>query len=329
MILSAETINSVDLLEYVSQYTTFERRNGEYWAISPLTNEVTPSFSIDATRRVYYDFSSGSNGNIISFIRDYNRCSTGKAFSILQEYLGLKDGDEVEDKRLAASSVAMKFKPKESKAKLSSASTLSDNYMDIYDRDPRWLCPWFDEGISMESMRKFNVAYDAFSNRIVFPIRDLAGHIINVSGRTLDPDFKEKKLRKYTYFKPLGTLNTIYGFFENKDAIMDKKEIIIFEGAKSVMKADAWGVQNTGAILTSHLNENQMRILVRLGVAVVFALDKDVEPWKDRNIKRLLQFIPVYYIYDKHDFLDDKMAPVDKGLNLFKTLYADKKALRK
>lgn len=55
--------------------------------------------------------------------------------------------------------------------------------------------------------------------------------------------------------------------YENRD------EVILFEGAKSVMMADGWGVRNTGALLTSHLNENQFQVLLKLGVKVSFALD--------------------------------------------------------
>ena len=40
-------------------------------------------------------------------------------------------------------------------------------------------------------------------------------------------------------------------------------------------------------ILTSHLNESQMKILAALGCRVVFALDKDVSIREDRHIARL------------------------------------------
>lgn len=75
---------------------------------------------------------------------------------------------------------------------------------------------WEEEGISHQSMDKFQVRYDPLSNRLVFPIRNPNGDIINICGRTLDPAYKEKKLRKYTYFQPMGTLDTIYGLWENR-----------------------------------------------------------------------------------------------------------------
>lgn len=40
------------------------------------------------------------------------------------------------------------------------------------------------------------------------------GKIVNIGGRTLDPDWKEKKLRKYTYFYSWVAMDIIYGLFE-------------------------------------------------------------------------------------------------------------------
>lgn len=100
-----------------------------------------------------------------------------------------------------------------------------------------------------------------------------------------------------------------------------KGEIILFEGCKSVLLADTYGVHNTGAILTSHSNPNQMKLLVSLGCRVVFALDKDVCIRDDHNIKRLKQFVNVEYIWDKEDLLGDKDSPVDRGQDTWKKLY--------
>jgi DNA primase len=180
---------------------------------------------------------------------------------------------------------------------------------------------WLDEGISMESLKRFFVKYDAFSDRLVYPIRNLAGKIVNIGGRALDPEWKEKGLRKYTYFYGWGTMDTIYGIFDNLDEILKKREVILFEGCKSVLLADTWGIKNTGAILTSHLNPHQMKILARLGCRVVFALDKEVRIREDHNIQKLKNYVEVEYLWDREDLLDDKDAPVDKGAEVFKKLY--------
>ena len=89
----------------------------------------------------------------------------------------------------------------------------------------------------------------------------------------------------------------------------------------SVLKAASGGIENTGAILTSHLNPEQMKILAKLGFNVVFALDKDVNIREDHNIAILKNYVNVTYIYDAADWLDEKDAPVDKGEEIFRELY--------
>ena len=120
---------------------------------------------------------------------------------------------------------------------------------------------------------------------------------------------------------PWGELKTIYGLAENREFIVQKHEIILFEGCKSVLMADTWGIRNTAAILTSHLNQNQADLLARLGCRVVFALDKDVDILQDRNIRRLKQFVGVEYLKDTYGLLGEKDSPVDKGSETFEKLY--------
>lgn len=323
----SELVDSVDILQYVSQYTEFEEKNGEYWALSPLKEEETPSFSINTELNRFFDFSSGKGGNILDFIQLYNHCNFGAAADLLRQYAGDNNISPPRPK-ISAAQVAKRFSRKTKQRKLSKSSILADDYMTMYENRPDKLAIWRDEGISDTSMARFQVAYDGFSDRIVYPIRNLEGKIINVSGRTVDARWKEKKLRKYTYFKPLGTLDTIYGLAENRAYILDKRQIILFEGAKSVMLADTWGVRNTGALLTSHLNPCQMQILAQLGCQVVFALDKGVNIREDENIRRLRRFVDVAYICDQHGLLDDKMSPVDAGREAWEKLYANRLVLR-
>ena len=321
----SELIESVDILDYISQYTDFTEKNGEYWGLSPLKEENTPSFSIRKEENNFYDFSSGVGGNVLTFIRYYNKCGYQKAIEILKEYAGCNGDIAHQHKKLAATEVAKRYARTQKTSKSRMVAPLPDDYMDRYEKKEDKLLVWRDEGISRESLDKFQVYYDSFSNRLVYPIRSPDGKIINVGGRTLDNDWKQKGIRKYTYFKSWGELNTLYGLYENREEIQSKREIILFEGAKSVMLADTWGIHNTGAILTSHLNPNQMKILARLGCMVVFALDKEVCVRDDHNIKRLKQFVKVEYIWDKDNLLDKKDSPVDKGFAIFKKLLEERR----
>lgn len=320
----SEIIEQIDIVEYISQYAELEERNGEYWCLSLFKDEDTPSFSIRRETNTFYDFSSGIGGNVFTFVKYYHRCSSTEAVEILKKYIGT-DGETVKPReKLRSTLICKRFAKPKAAQKASKVSVLPADYMLRYEKRDDKLSVWESEGISKESLSRFQVMYDSYSDRLVYPIRNISGDIVNIGGRTLDPDWKSKGLRKYNYFFQWGTMDTIYGIAENMPYIKEKKEIILFEGCKSVLIADSWGIRNCGSLLTSHLNPHQLKILAKLGCRVVFALDKDVNIRADHNINKLKQYVNVEYICDMTDLLSAKDSPVDKGKEVFEQLY-DKK----
>lgn len=322
----SELLESVDIVDYISQFVELEERGGEYWGISPFTSppEKTPSFSVRKETGSFYDFSSGIAGNLYTFIRFYFKCSRREAFEKLKEYAGYDGKIMIRTEKMSATKVCQKFsKPKQHQKEVKS-KPLPDDIMDRYEDRPNKLQIWRDEGISDEVMRQFQVKYDPFSDRIVYPVRNPDGKIVNIGGRALDPAWKEKGQRKYCYFYKFGRIQTLYGLAENIKSIQEKHEIIIFEGCKSVLKAATWGITNCAAALTSHISSDQLKVLAKLGCDVVFAFDKEVDPREDHNITKLKSYVNVFYLKDKNDLLDEKDAPVDKGQEVFQKLYENR-----
>lgn len=317
----SELIESIDIVEYISQYVELEQKGDEWWGLSCFREEKTPSFSVRKDPPVFFDYSSGIGGNVFTFVKYRNRCGAKEAIDILKKYAGVEGLSTEPRQKLAATVSCKKFRRPKQTVKLSKGTVLPDTYMERYEVRPEKLQVWLDEGISQEALETFQVRYDSFSDRLVYPIRNLVGKIVNIGGRALDPQWKEKGLRKYTYFYGWGTMDTIYGLAENMAEILRKRELILFEGCKSVLLAHTWGIRNCGAILTSHLNPHQMKILARLGCRVVFALDKEVRIREDHNIQRLKDYVEVEYLWDRDDLLDEKEAPVDKGPEVFQKLY--------
>lgn len=316
-----ELIDSIDIVEYISQFVELEEKNGEYWGLSPFSDEKTPSFSVRRENNTFYCFSSGIGGNVFTFTKFYYQCDANKAVDILKKYAGCDGTEFIPRRRMAATMACRKYMKKQVRHKESKTKRFPDDCMSKYEKRDDKLAVWETEGISREALDTFQVYYDSFSNRLVYPIRDIEGNIVNIGGRILDPEWKEKGMRKYTYLSGWGEMSVIYGLFENMEEILKKKEVIIFEGCKSVLLARSWGIRNTGALLTSHLNPAQMKLLARLGVRVVFALDKEVNIKKDHNINKLKQYVNVEYVWDKENLLEEKDAPVDKGVETFDKVY--------
>lgn len=327
----SDIIERIDMVEYVSQYIDLQEKNGEMWGLSPWTQERTPSFSIRPEIKGFYDFSSGKKGNLIDFVMLYHHVDVRGAVNLLKQYAHIteKDGEIVT--RLEAARIAKKYRLREKIQPKCTAKVLPDNYMDRYEFRTEKLQSWADEGIDWNVMRDYGVRYDAFDNRIVYPIRDLEGNIISVCGRTCDPDFKEKGIRKYTYLNQIGTIATLSCYAENKEAIIRKQEIILFEGFKSCLKMKGWGYDNAAAILTSHLSQNQFEFLVKLAnfhhVRIVFALDSDINITKDENIMKLTNYANVEWVCNFDDLLEPKDAPVDKGREVWERLYVRRRRL--
>lgn len=317
----SDLLEMIDIVEYISKFVELEQKGDEWWGLSCFRDEKTPSFSVRKDPPVFFDYSSGIGGNLFTFVRYYNKCGAKDAVDILKKYVGCEGEIVAPRERMAATLVCKKYKPPKKTEKKSKGIVLADNYMERYEKREDKLSVWVDEGISRDVLDRWQVFYDSFSDRLVYPIRNLTGKIVNIGGRTLDPEWKAKGLRKYNYFFQWGTMDTIFGLFENIDEILKRREVILFEGCKSVLLADTWGIKNAGAILTSHLNPHQMKILARLGCRVVFALDKDVRIREDHNIQKLKNYVEVEYLWDKEDWLDEKDAPVDKGAEVFKKLY--------
>lgn len=227
--------------------------------------------------------------------------------------------------------MARQYRSRVKPKRVSTAKILPPDVMERYEFRREKLQLWADEGIDWEVMRRYSIRYDAFDDRIVYPIKDYEGNIISVCGRTCDPDYKVKKLHKYIYFQSVGTIDTLYGFSDNQQSILNKREIILFEGAKSCLKMASWGFENTSAVLTSHLSVNQYQFLLKLsswhGVRIVFALDSDVDIRKDDRIRRLSSYTKVEWVRNFGGLLEDKDAPVDKGKETFLKLYEGRRAL--
>lgn len=322
-----ELIRSIDIVEFISQYIELTQRGEEWWGLSCFKEEKTPSFSVRKNPPLFYDYSSGIGGNVYSFIKAYHNCSSREAVEIIKKYTGYNGEVDTRREKLSATIVCKQFmKPRNTKPP-PSPTILPDDYMDRFEIRDDKLAVWRNEGISDGSLQKFQIMYDSFSNRLVYPIRNLQGKIVNVGGRTLDVDWKEKKLRKYSYFQGWGGgMDVVYGLYENLEFIKSLDRIIIFEGCKSVLIADTFGIHNTGALLTSHLSPYQMKILASLGCKVTFALDKEIDIRQDKNIQKLKQYVNVDYLWDKDNLLGEKDSPVDKGKEVFNKLYEHRRS---
>ena len=319
---------AVDVVEYIARYIELEEKNGEYFGLCPFHKDINPSFSITPETQLWYCFGCHTGGTVIDFVKKYNRCSYFEAIETLAKYANIDaDTNLVQPRHLNTAKVMRQFTIQNTKEKAATYKVLPDDVMQRYEDVGVEGDIWRNEGIGNEVMQRYQVRYDRYANRLVFPIRNPQGQIISISGRTLDPNWKEKGLRKYNYYTSLGRMDTLFGLYENRDMISQHHEVIVFEGAKSVFKAEQWGYGNAVASLTSRINQYQMKLLINLGCRVVIAFDSEVNIQSLDFIKTLRHFLPIEAVINRDHLLPDKASPVDATKEIWEYLYKNRVVL--
>ena len=132
----------------------------------------------------------------------------------------------------------------------------------------------------------------------------------------------------------------LYGLHRAKEAIRKSGRAIIFEGAKSVMLAHAYGYPYAVASHTYGASDTHIAMLIQAGAKeIILAFDKQYqEPagkeWKVYEDKtrglagRVGISVSVSRICDKVGaFLGYKDAPIDQGKEIFDSLFASREEL--
>jgi len=76
-LVSLAAVKDTDMVDYLSAlgYEPAKIRNADYWYISPLRNEKTPSFKVNRRLNKWFDHGLGKGGNLVDFGIEYYQCS--------------------------------------------------------------------------------------------------------------------------------------------------------------------------------------------------------------------------------------------------------------
>lgn len=317
-----ELCNKISLLEYAEQTCEFKKRGSNYFCSCPKHSDSDPSLCISPDVNLFYCFSCLRKGNLINWLMEYEDLSFQDA---VQKVINLT-GEDINKYYIPES---LKFyKTLNNLQKEKENISVDRQILDIeqdYNQKFKDEIPdeWIEEGISREELKKYKIRIDPISNRIVYPVYSNDDELISVKGRTRFKNYKDLKIMKYMLFHKIGVLDYFQGMQQAREFIKQSDEVIIFEGIKSVMKADQWGFHNVVSAETSSLSDQQIALLIKMQIKnVVIAFDKDVNIQKVRGCVGLLnRFANCYAVIDKCKLLDEKDSPCDKGEDVWRTLY--------
>lgn len=194
---------------------------------------------------------------------------------------------------------------------------------------------WIADGISEETMKKFNISYSISQNKIIIPHYDILGRLVGIRGRALN-DWEVENVGKYVpiqvegiwYKHPLSM--NLYGLNKTCQNIRKNGICYLFESEKSVMQMEEFSIPNcSAAVCGSNFNKYQLNILMKFCTPdeIVLCFDNEEKPGEDKYFNKLYEICKKYnqycnfsFIYDREGLLGLKDSPTDKGEEVFNKL---------
>ena len=292
-----------DIEQVISSHVNLKRRGKTLVGLCPFHNEKTPSFTVYPDTRSFYCFGCGAGGDVISFVRRIENLDYIEAVKAVAQMAGMsmpEDGydDTLSKKRmrlLAANREAARFfnaclMDEKNRFALDyflnrglSANTIRKFGLGYAPNEWRSLLDHMrSKGFTEEELVLANLArrtekngrtscYDNFRNRVMFPIIDLRGNVIEFGVRVMD-DSKKK------YINTSDTLvykksNGVFALNFAKNA--NENKLILVEGYMDVIALHQAGFGNAIACLGTAFTSEQANLLSRYADEVIICYDND------------------------------------------------------
>lgn len=312
--ITRETIdeikNRVDIIDVISDFVTLKRAGQNYKALSPFTNEKTPSFYVVPSKGIFKDFSSGKGGDAITFVMEHE----GMAYVEALRFLAKKYGVEIKEEgagtqqELAHQSerdglyIVMNFAREHYRHLLfhsQEGKSIGLSYFRERGFNDRTiekfelgysLNQWDDltktaisKGYSEAMLEKSGLMvkkddgkkYDRFRGRVIFPVHNLSGKVIAFGARILT---KEKDQPKYINSPETDIYHksqVLYGMFQAKNAIRREAFCYLVEGYTDVVSLHQADIENVVASSGTALTEDQIKLMRRFTENVTVLYDGD------------------------------------------------------
>ena len=274
--------NKINLSDYLSNFISLEKRGNSFVGKCPFHNEKTPSFSVSDEKGLFYCFGCGVGGNVFTFLKKYKNISFQEALKTIADYLGIElktvSGKEIgkitnlynllaninqvfksnlENNSFARSYLKKRGIDQSSIKKFGIG--LCNQDLDNFKKNLS--LKGFSEndlkevGLIIES-KKDKQHFLRFQNRITFPIYNMLGNIVGFGGRTIvNSKIKYINSPESIIFKKS---DHIYGLWQNKESIKNKKNLFLVEGYLDVISLNSKKVDNSVATLGTSLSQTQI-----------------------------------------------------------------------
>ena len=296
--------------EVVGRRVKLRKAGREWKGLSPFNKEKTPSFFVNDQKAMWFDFSSGKNGNIFDFVMLTEGVSFPEAVERLASAAGVaipamsREAQEREERRKSLHEI-VELAAKFFEATLTSrGGARGRGYLADRGIQPAVQLKFrlgYAPGeqyalkehlgaakISVEDMveagllvagEEIPVPYDRFRDRIMFPISDWRGRMVAFGGRALEKDAAAKYLNspETPLFHKGGTLYNLAAAREAAHARRSQQSarVIAVEGYVDVIAMVTAGFEATVAPLGTALTADQLGLMWRIADEPVLCFDGD------------------------------------------------------
>ncbi len=296
-----ELIYRCDIVEVISRYVSLKRSGSGYVGLCPFHNEKTPSFSVSGDKQFFHCFGCGEGGNVITFIMKEENLPFIEAVKLLADMYGMtvpedeggNDAARRHRERLhALNKDAARFfhsclMAPEGRGALEyllgrglSKKTITSFGLGYAPAEWDRLCrAMMDKGYSKYELEsawlarknKSGGVYDAFRNRVMFPIIDIRGNVIAFGGRVMEGDGP-----KYLNSGDTPVFNKSRNLFAMNLAKKSKSgRLILAEGYMDVIALHQAGFDYAVASLGTALTPDQTKLMGRYAKEAVICYDSD------------------------------------------------------
>lgn len=169
----------------------------------------------------------------------------------------------------------------------------------------------------------FEIGVDLWSKRYTIPIRSHRdGKIVSVKGRDMTDTSDYKYLYLYNFNKSIE----LYGLLQNKNEIIRRNQVILYESEKAVLQSFGYGYRNGLAMSGSSITPTQAQIIknLSLDLEIVISMDSEKEPKDYFPIIRLFKGRNVSCTYNYNNLLDERESICDRGKEVFETILSER-----
>ena len=292
-----------------------KKKGANWMACCPFHQEKTPSFSVNPQKGFYKCFGCGKGGNAYTFLMEMEGLNFPEAIQRVAEMAGVPLPEPIDDGQYQQNKKRKEEKKQLSEQVIelnTIALEFWEAELQSKDKKAKAAREYLDQrGISEEVQKQFRIGFspdswqalhdhllekgadekiieqsglvsvneekdrvfDRFRGRIMFPVLDVNGSPIAFGARAMGDDQPKYLNSPETPAYVKG--QHLYGLFQSKEAIRQKKFAILVEGYLDLIALAQFGITNTSASLGTAFTPEQSKLLSRFTKRVVINYDGD------------------------------------------------------